>query len=132
MKKFILLLASFFVAVATFAGSGGSSKVTRISHAELTAAVDQKSAVIIDVNGSKSFKKGRIPGAIDYIVSKAELAKFLPADKNALIVAYCGNEQCPAYKTAADAAVRLGYTNVRHYAPGIEGWIKSGAKVEKS
>jgi rhodanese-related sulfurtransferase len=29
-------------------------------------------------------------------------------------------------------AVNLGYTNVKHYAPGIDGWKKSGAKVEKS
>ena len=37
-----------------------------------------------------------------------------------------------AYQAAASAAVALGYTNVKHYAPGIDGWKKSGAKVEKS
>ena len=32
---------------------------------------------------------------------------------------------------AADAAVKLGYTNVKHFAPGIAGWKKSGAPTEK-
>jgi rhodanese-related sulfurtransferase len=35
-------------------------------------------------------------------------------------------------KIIAKKAAELGYTNVKHYAPGIEGWKKSGAKVEKS
>lgn len=129
MKKLITLLSSLCLAVAVHAAPG---KIADISHAELQAAVAAKSAVILDVNGSDSFAEGRIPGAIDYIATKAKLAALLPKDKNTLVVAYCGNEQCSAYRAAAVAAVELGYTNVKHYAPGIDGWKKSGAKVEKS
>jgi rhodanese-related sulfurtransferase len=128
MKKLIALVSSLVLAVAAFAAT---SKVTDISHAELTAAIAAKSAVILDVNGSDSFKSGHIPGAIDYIANKGKLAALLPADKHALIVAYCGSPSCHAYAAAADAAVKLGYTNVKHYAPGISGWIKSGAATEK-
>ena len=49
-------------------------------------AIEEKKVTVIDVNGSKSFEKGHIPGAIDFASQKAELAKALPADKNALVV----------------------------------------------
>lgn len=129
MKSLLSLLLTLGLATAAFAASG---KVSDISHQELTAAVAAKSVTLLDVNGSESFKEGRIPGAIDYDANKAKLAALLPRDKNALIVAYCGNEYCSAYKAAATAAMELGYTNVKHYSPGIDGWKKSGAKVEKS
>ncbi len=129
MKKLITLLCGFCLAVVAHAAPG---KIADISHAELQAAVAAKSAVILDVNGSESFAEGRIPGAIDYIATKAKLAAVLPKDKAVLIIAYCGNEYCSAYRAAAVAAIELGYTNVKHYAPGIDGWKKSGAKIEKS
>jgi rhodanese-related sulfurtransferase len=109
-----------------------SAKIPSISHDELKAAVAAKTVTVVDVNGSDSFKEARIPGAIDYFAQQKKLAAVLPKDKNALIVAYCGNEYCSAYLAAATAAVELGYTNVKHYAPGIDGWKKSGAKIEKS
>lgn len=129
MKKLVALTAALFFAVAAFAGS---AKVADISQTELQAAIAAKSAVILDVNGSDSYKAGHIPGAIDYIAHKNQIAALLPADKNALVVAYCGSPACQAYAAAADAAVKLGYTNVKHFAPGISGWKQSGAPVEKS
>jgi rhodanese-related sulfurtransferase len=105
---------------------------TGISLDQLKSAVAKKAATILDVNGSESFRKGRIPGAIDFIAQKKQIAALLPKDKNALIVAYCANESCGAYKAAVSAAKELGYTNVKHYAGGIQGWKKSGAPVEKS
>ncbi len=129
MKKFVSLLLTLGLAAAAFAGSG---KVPDIAHADLQKAITAKSATILDVNGSDSFKEGRIPGAIDFVAQQAKLASLLPKDKNALVVAYCGNEHCSAYQSAASAALALGYKNVKHYSPGIDGWKKSGAKVEKS
>ena len=127
-KPLLTLLA--FVSLAAFSFAA-SPKISDISLAELKAAVDSKSAVILDVNGSDSYKSGHIPGAIDFLAHQQEIAKFLPANKDALIVAYCANEHCPAYKMGAEAALALGYTNVKHYAPGIFGWKKAGAPTEK-
>ncbi|MSU51640.1 MAG: rhodanese-like domain-containing protein [Opitutus sp.] len=110
----------------------GSSKIAAISHQDLNAAIAAKSVTVLDVNGSDSFAEGRIPGAIDFIAQRQKIAALLPKDKKALVVAYCGNEHCSAYLAAATVAVELGYTNVKHYSPGIDGWKKSGAKVEKS
>jgi rhodanese-related sulfurtransferase len=128
MKTAIAIIACLALATSAFATE---SKYADISHADLIAAVAARSAVILDANGSDSYKAGHIPGAIDFWANKDRLASLLPADKNALVVAYCYNPQCPAYAQAAEAAEKLGYTNIKHYRPGITGWIKSGAPTEK-
>jgi rhodanese-related sulfurtransferase len=103
-----------------------------VEHKELVKLIEEKKVVLIDCNGSDSYKTtGHIPGAIDFQADGAELAKKLPADKAALIVSYCGSEFCPAYKQGAEAALKLGYTNVKHYPLGISGWVKAGEKTEK-
>ena len=62
---------------------------------------------------------------------KASDAGLLPKDKGALIVAYCGGPKCNAYKAAAKAAEKLGYTNVKQFGAGISGWKKAGEPTEK-
>lgn len=112
-------------------GTAKKDEVPSISQAELTKAIAGKTATVIDVNGTDSYKAGHIPTAIDFETVK-DLKSVLPADKNALVVAYCGSEYCGAYKKAATAAMSLGYTNVQHFSPGIKGWKESGAAVEKA
>ena len=129
MRKLLAALACLCLAALA---SGATPKITDISQADLEAAIAGKSATILDVNGTDSYRSGHIPGAIDFLAHRDEIAKLLPADKNALVVAYCGNVYCSAYKQAASLAVDLGYTNVRHFAPGIQGWRQSGARTERS
>jgi rhodanese-related sulfurtransferase len=127
--KYLLTLACT-LALSTFAMA--DDKYPDISHDELKAALAKKAVVLLDVNGSESYTKGHIPGAMDFTkIKPEELASKLPKDKNALIVAYCANEQCTAYQKGAAAAKELGYTNVKHYAKGIMGWTSAGEKTEK-
>jgi rhodanese-related sulfurtransferase len=128
MKIYTAIMACLAFASSAFAAE---SKYADISHTDLVAAIASRSTTILDANGPDSFKAGHIPGAIDYWSNKDRLASLLPADKSTLIVAYCYNPHCPAYARAAEAAEKLGYTNIRHYRPGITGWVKSGAPVEK-
>jgi rhodanese-related sulfurtransferase len=128
MKRTVLLLFALAAALSTFAAAG---KWGEISHDELKQAVAAGQVALIDVNGSDSYAQGHIPGAIDYAASKSQLASLLPADKSALVVAYCGSPKCGAYKQGAEAAAKLGYTNVRHYVGGISGWKQAGEKVAK-
>ncbi len=125
------LYACVFAAIVTTTAFAANAKVQDISPADLRSAVSSKQVILLDANGSDSYRAGHIPGAIDFQAHEQELAKLLPADKNALVVAYCRNEACSAYKAAAKEAANLGYTNIKHFAPGIEGWEKSGAPVEK-
>jgi rhodanese-related sulfurtransferase len=127
MKRQLGILTVFvFLASAAFA----AASYPDISQDQLKQAIASKSVVLLDANGTSSFKEGHIPGAIDFDANRAQLATLLPADKGALIVAYCGGEKCMAYKAAAAAAVKLGYTNVKHFAPGISGWKSSGQATE--
>ena len=112
-------------------GTTKKGEVPSITQTELAKAIADKSVVVIDVNGTDSYKAGHIPTAVDF-ASVKDLKAVLPKDKNALVVAYCGNEHCGAYKQAATAAMELGYTNVQHFSPGIKGWKESGAAVEKA
>jgi rhodanese-related sulfurtransferase len=117
MKKYIALLAAALLAVSVHAG-----EFADISIQQVKAASDAKTAVIIDANSPDSYKAGHVPGALSWAAIKADPAASLPADKNTLIIAYCGNPQCPAYAQAAVAAKKLGYTNIKHMVAGIEGW----------
>ena len=127
MKTFTAFLCALALSpIVSFA-----AEYAEIGHDELKAAIKEKKVTLIDVNGSESYKEGHIPGAIDFEMAKAELKAKLPSDKSALVVAYCGNENCPAYAAGAKAAQELGYTNVKHYKPGIAGWKAKGEKTEK-
>lgn len=127
MKKLIATLATVvFAASVVVAG-----EFPDISVKEVKALSESKKAVIIDVNGTESFKEGRVPGALNYEVIKDKLARVLPADKNTPIVAYCGSPRCKAYRAAAEAAAKLGYTNVKHMSAGIKGWRDAGEKQDK-
>jgi len=126
MKKLVTLLAATFLAAAAYAGEFADISIT-----ELKSAIEAKKAFVIDVNGSESYKGGHIPSAVDFEHKKDALAKLLPKDKNALIVAYCGGPKCNAYQAAAKAAQKLGYKNVKHLSAGISGWMQAGEKTEK-
>ena len=129
MKKLLALACSLVLGLGSLALA--EDKYPDISHDELKSALAKKSVTLLDVNGSETYAKGHIPGAMDFTKVKADLATKLPKDKGALIVAYCANENCSAYQQGAKAAKELGYTNVKHYAKGIMGWKDSGEKVEK-
>lgn len=126
MKKIIAFIAAGIMGL-TAATAG---EYPDVSVKEVKEAIKEKKATIIDVNGSDSYAKGHIPGAIDYAANKAELAEALPKEKDALIIAYCGGPSCGAYAAAAKAAKDLGYTNVKHMSAGISGWMEAGEKTE--
>ena len=126
MKKLLTLLAAALVTTAVYAGEFADISIT-----EVKKAIESKKVVLIDVNGSKSYQAGHVPGALDFATVKGNLASALPADKNALIVAYCGGPKCSAYKAAATAAEKLGYKNVKHMSAGISGWKEAGETLAK-
>ena len=124
MKKILALCA-----VAVFAVSAYAAKYPDVTVTDLKSAIESKKVTLLDANGTESYQAGHIPGAIDFETQKNNLASVLPKDKNALIVAYCGGPQCKAYQSAAQAADKLGYKNVKHLSAGISGWEKAGQKL---
>jgi len=127
MKKLLATLCALaLTAVSVIAGD-----YPDISIAELKKAIAEKKVTVIDVNGSTSYSKGHVPTALNFADVKDSLASKLPADKGALVVAYCGGPSCSAYTRAANAAKELGYTNVKHLSAGISGWLQAGEATEK-
>jgi rhodanese-related sulfurtransferase len=104
-------------------------KVAHISYADLKKAIEDKKVVLLDCNGDESYAKGHIPTALN--CKAADVDAKLPADKTALVVAYCGSEKCTAWKGGASKLTKLGYTNVQHFAGGLKGWVDAGGTLEK-
>jgi rhodanese-related sulfurtransferase len=126
MKKLVVLAVSLLFAAGVYAAG-----YPDITIGDLKTAMASQKVVLLDANGTESWQSGHIPGAINFNASRDHLASLLPADKNVLVVAYCGNPQCPAYRAAAEAAQKLGYKNIKHLTAGIAGWKKAGEKTEK-
>ena len=124
MKKLIALPLLFIIAISACAND-----FPDISVKELQKALEKGNVAVIDVNGARTFDKGHIPTAIHYSSSKDKLSSLLPKDKNTLVVSYCGGPSCRAYKRGAEAAVKLGYKNVKHLSAGDfrleKGWSKN-------
>jgi rhodanese-related sulfurtransferase len=129
----VSMKTALFALLFAVSGVAAAADFGHISTKELDAAIKAKSqpVVVIDVNGTDAYKTGHIPTAIDFEAKEKELAKMLPADKSTLVVAYCGNAQCPAWKSAAKAVAALGYTNVKHLEGGIAGWKAEGGQLAK-
>ncbi len=125
MKKLVIFAAAFVFAAGVYAAD-----FPTITISDLKTAMASQKVVLLDANGSESWQKGHIPGAIDYSAKKSDLASVLPTDKDVLVVAYCANPQCPAYRAAAQAAKKLGYKNIKHLTAGIMGWKDAGEKTE--
>jgi len=121
----------FALITIAFAATAHAATYPDISIDEVKSAMVGKKVILLDANGTESWRKGHIPRALDFAAVKGNLSSLLPQDKGTLIVAYCVCAGCPYYLKAADAAAKLGYTNVRHFAPGIDGWRESGAPVDK-
>ena len=126
MKKLIALAVSLVFAASVYA-----AEFPDISIGDLKSAMSSQKVILLDANGTDSWQSGHIPGAIDFSAKQDKLSSVLPKDKDVLVVAYCGNPQCPAYHAAAVAAKKLGYKNVKHLVAGIQGWKTAGEKTEK-
>ena len=120
MKKLIFLLLVVMCLVAC----GQTDEETvymNITAEEAKAIMDsQDGYVILDVRTQEEYDQGHIPGAIlipDYEIS--EKAETVLTDKNQLILVYCRSGR--RSKLAAEALVKLGYTNIREFG-GIIDW----------
>jgi len=85
----------------------------------------QDSVMLIDARPYKpKYIKGHIPMAISIPNSQFDkMTDKLPADKNSLLIFYCGGLKCKLSHKSAAKAEQLGYTNVKVFAEGYPKWI---------
>ena len=132
--------AVFGLFLAFAVSSGVSVARDKPTHAqdinleEMKTMFKNGGVVFLDANSSNMYEEGHVPGAIHFASAETDLAGALKkADptKSHPIVAYCGGPSCSAWKDAAAAVEKLGYTNVKHFSGGITGWRDAGQPIEK-
>ena len=82
--------------------------------------------MIIDSRHKRAkYDKGHIPMAVSIPDSQFDkMTDILPADKNALLIFYCGGLKCKLSHKSAAKAEKLGYTNVKVFAEGFPRYMK--------
>jgi rhodanese-related sulfurtransferase len=114
-----------------------------VTTAELKGWLDAKKPMLIvdTMPYEDSYKKEHIPGAVNFVLDKSEMAtmddktktdflKMLGPDKDRRIVFYCGFTKCGRSHNGAMWAVKLGYKNVYRHPGGIKGWGEAEYPVE--
>ena len=123
MKKLIL----FLLTAMLLTGCGQANKNSQeaaymnITAEEAKQIMDREEGyIILDTRTQAEYDEGHIPGAIvishDEITEKAE--QLLP-NKDQLLLVYCRSGR--RSKLAAEALVKLGYTNIKEFG-GIIDW----------
>ena len=123
--------------VRTVSGETAAEVGNRVSHVdteELRAILKENpDTVLIDVRTVREgvLTGGTIRAKRHHVIPRGwlefRIADAVP-DKTTPIVVYCGtNRRSPL---AADALMKLGYSNVKNYADGVPAWKKAGLPME--
>lgn len=102
-------------------------ELVAVSMAYIKKLMDEKAEfVLIDARPERVFNQGSIPGAINISDSKfdKETAK-LPANKETMLVFFCGGLKCDLSSKSATKAKALGYKKVFVYPEGYPEWQKA-------
>lgn len=103
----------------------------RISRAQLERLIDAGRVTVVDALPASHYDQQHLPGAVNLVADDVESrARELLPDKHAPIVTYCSNPACGNSQAVAERLTRLGYTNVRKYAEGIQDWVEHGLPSE--
>ena len=84
---------------------------------------------LFDARPAKRFGGGHIPTSVTAFPDDKNFLSLLPADKNALLIFYCGGPTCPYTGKAIKQAQAAGYTNLKGFQAGMPGWKKAKLPV---
>jgi len=119
---FILLFASTVLAQFPVIGADDVSVWMR----------GKQKVVLIDSRLPEEYQQAHLPGAISIPAERMKLeAKKLPRDKATPLIFYCRGAGCTLSRTAATAAMEMGYTYLMIYQAGMPDWLLRGNPVQK-
>ena len=123
MKKLMMILLAALLLTACTPTNENDLEVTymNITAEEAKTIMDtEEGYIILDVRAQDEYDEGHIPGAIVIPHTQIEAeAENVLTDKDQLILVYCRSGR--RSKIAAEALVRLGYTNIKEFG-GILDW----------
>lgn len=93
--------------------------------------LDSVPFTLVDTRDSVQFAQEHIPGAINISYVDIRPGARLPS-RDARIVVYCSDSECPISQYAYDALTRLGYGEVYDMREGLQGWKESGYPTQIS
>ncbi len=132
-KKFlkpVLLLVSFlllgFALGTRFSSLPIRPNANEVTVSELTRDLQKKNFTLINVHTPYEGEIGKTDTFIPYDQILAS-SDSLPKDKSAPIILYCKTGRMSL--EALETIKKLGYTNVKHLAGGMEAWRKAGGKL---
>ena len=102
-----------------------------ITRDEVRAGLEARTITAVDALPEHYYSQQHLPGALNLVADdvSTRAAEMLP-DRDAAIVTYCSNTACGNSGHVATALTKLGYTNVRTYAEGIQDWVEAGLPTE--
>lgn len=103
---------------------------------EFRAAVENKSALILDARPAQFFIQGHVPGALnlardDFAHDYRNLSGALKAASDKPIIVYCSGGVCHDSRLVANALITLGFTNVSVFTGGWEAWSAAALPVSR-
>lgn len=129
--KFFTALIVVLTALNLFAGD--KFKSIHVNDLDSMMKAQPTKVFVYDANTESTRKRvGIIPGAkLLNSVTEYKVESELPKEKNSTLVFYCANEQCTASHTAAERAMKAGYSDVSVMVDGIHGWKDAGKTMAK-
>ena len=127
-----------YAVVADTAGFGASPRggtpldvmLPPVDLAELHAALEDESVVVIDAQGIGGFDSAHIQGAIDFgLDTVAEQAAKEIGESDRRVVLYCTDADCVGAEYVGTLLIEAGYTNIGRYPDGVAGWRAAGLPV---
>lgn len=111
----------------------GTPDVPTIGRRELKERLDRdEDLVLLEALPEEDFEEYHLPGARNLPLDEVrERAGEIIPDRDAQVVVYCANEDCPASPRATRVLLDMGYRNVRDYEGGKEEWRDAGHPVEE-
>jgi len=104
-----------------------------VDAAELQAALEDPSVLVIDAQGDGQYEAAHLPGAVDFslddVLTQAE-AQIDDADRR--VILYCTDSSCLGAEFVGTQLVDAGYTNVGRFPGGVDEWAKAGHVVEST
>jgi rhodanese-related sulfurtransferase len=107
--------------------------ITEITRDALARALaDDPALVVLEALPERYYREAHLPRAhrVDVAAVRDQIQPLAP-DLATPIVVYCASETCQNSHQAAEALVAAGYTRVRVYREGKQGWRAAGLPVER-
>jgi rhodanese-related sulfurtransferase len=101
---------------------------------EFLAAVNTKSALILDARPSVFFEHGHVPGALNlsresFARDYRHLASVLKPAVDKPVIVYCSGGDCHDSRLVANALLSLGFSNVSIFTGGWIAWSEAKLPV---